>query len=101
MVRDERKQQVLAGFCVVAGVAGLILLIAWARYLPGLGGEFFGRILGIISTSSVLLSGTAGILAAPIVRTGASRWRKQYSLIRPANDCAKELLTASSYLFNV
>ena len=50
MVRDERKQQVLAGFCVVAGVAGLILLIAWARYLPGLGGEFFGRILGIIST---------------------------------------------------
>lgn len=50
MVRDERKQQVMVGFCVVAGVAGLILLIAWARYLPGLGGEFFGRILGIIST---------------------------------------------------
>jgi hypothetical protein len=50
MERDERKQQVLVGFCVVAGVAGLILLIAWARYLPGLGGEFFGRILGVIST---------------------------------------------------
>lgn len=50
MVRDERKQQVIVGFCVVAGVAGLILLIAWARYLPGVGGEFFGRILGIIST---------------------------------------------------
>ena len=50
MERDERKQQVLVGFCVVAGVAGLILLIAWARFLPGVGGEFFGRILGIIST---------------------------------------------------
>lgn len=50
MARDERKQQVLVGFSVVAGVAGLILLIAWARYLPGLGGEFFGRILGVIST---------------------------------------------------
>lgn len=50
MVRDERKQQVIVGFCVVAGVAGLILLIAWARFLPGVGGEFFGRILGIIST---------------------------------------------------
>jgi hypothetical protein len=39
---------------------------------------------GIISRSSVSFSGTAGILAAPMVRTGASSHWKQYSEMRAA-----------------
>lgn len=50
MANDERKKQVVSGIAIIAGVAGLILLIAYGRNLPGVGGEFFGRILGIIST---------------------------------------------------
>lgn len=50
MANDERKKQVVSGIAIIAGVAGLILLIAYGRHLPGVGGEFFGRILGIIST---------------------------------------------------
>jgi hypothetical protein len=74
MVRDERKQQVLVGFCVVAGVAGLILLIAWARYLPGVGGEFFGRILGIISTP-FLMEASFCVLGLVLVMT-LNIWRQ-------------------------
>lgn len=75
MERDERKQQVLVGFCVVAGVAGLILLIAWARYLPGLGGEFFGRILGVISTP-FLMEASFCVLGLVLVM-GLNIWRQR------------------------
>jgi hypothetical protein len=50
MANDDRIKQVVSGSAIIAGVAGLILLIAYGRHLPGVGGEFFGRILGIIST---------------------------------------------------
>jgi hypothetical protein len=74
MVRDERRQQVLVGFCMVAGIAGMILLIAWARYLPGLGGEFFGRILGVISTP-FLMEASFCILGLSLVM-GLNIWRQ-------------------------
>lgn len=75
MVRDERKQQVFVGFCAVAGVAGLILLIAWARFLPGVGGEFFGRILGIISTP-FLMEASFCVLGLVLVMT-LNIWRQR------------------------
>lgn len=75
MVQDERKQQVIVGFCVVAGVAGLILLIAWARFLPGVGGEFFGRILGIISTP-FLMEASFCVLGLVLVMT-LNIWRQR------------------------
>lgn len=75
MVQDERKQQVIVGFCVVAGVAGLILLIAWARFLPGVGGEFFGRILGVISTP-FLMEASFCVLGLVLVMT-LNIWRQR------------------------
>jgi hypothetical protein len=75
MEQDERKQQVIVGFCVVAGVAGLILLIAWARFLPGVGGEFFGRILGIISTP-FLMEASFSVLGLVLVMA-LNIWRQR------------------------
>lgn len=50
MAAGERTKQVLAGVATITGFSGLLVLIAAGRFLPGLGGEFFARILGIIST---------------------------------------------------
>jgi len=50
MEAGERTKQVLAGVGVIIGFSGLLVLVAMGRFLPGLGGEFFARILGIIST---------------------------------------------------
>jgi hypothetical protein len=75
MVHDERKQQVVAGLGVLAGVAGLILLIAFGRFLPGLGGEFFARILGIITTP-FLMETSFCILGFVLVMT-LNIWRQR------------------------
>jgi hypothetical protein len=75
MVQDERKQQVVSGLAVLAGVAGLILLIAYGRFLPGLGGEFFGRVLGIITTP-FLMEASFCVLGFVLVMT-INIWRQR------------------------
>lgn len=75
MAKDERTKQVAAGFAVIAGVAGLILLIASARFLPGVGGEFFGRILGVISTP-FLMEASFLVLGFVVVMT-LNLWRQR------------------------
>ena len=75
MVRDERKQQVVVGLGVLAAVAGLILLIAYGRFLPGLSGEFFARLLGIITTP-FLMETSFFILGLVVVMT-LNLWRQR------------------------
>jgi hypothetical protein len=75
MVRDERKQQVVVGLGVLAAVAGLILLIAYGRFLPGLSGEFFARLLGIITTP-FLMETSFFILGLVLVMT-LNLWRQR------------------------
>lgn len=60
---------------MIAGVAALILLIAYARYLPGVGGEFFGRLLGIISTP-FLMEASFLVLGFVLVMT-INLWRQR------------------------
>jgi hypothetical protein len=54
MLRDERWKQVVAGLAVLVGVSLLFILLAVAGHLPGLAGEFFGRILGMLTTPFIL-----------------------------------------------
>lgn len=75
MARHERKKQVAVGLAVIAGVAGLILLIAWARFLPGIGGEFFGRILGTISTP--FLMEASFIILGFVLVMSLNLWRQR------------------------
>lgn len=60
---------------MIAGVAALILLIASARFLPGVGGEFFGRILGVISTP-FLMEASFLVLGFVLVMT-INLWRQR------------------------
>lgn len=75
MAADERPRQVIAGVAVIAGFSGLLVLIAAGRFLPGLGGEFFGRILGIISTP-FLMEVTLAVMGLVLVLT-INHWRQQ------------------------
>lgn len=75
MAADERPRQVVAGIAVIAGFSGLLVLIAAGRFLPGLGGEFFGRILGIISTP-FLMEATLAVMGLVLVLT-INHWRQQ------------------------
>lgn len=60
---------------MIAGVAALILSIAAARFLPGVGGEFFGRLLGIISTP-FLMEASFLVLGFVLVMT-INLWRQR------------------------
>jgi hypothetical protein len=75
MARDERKRQVAIGALVIAGVAGLFLLLVMSTGLPGVAGEFFARIVGIVTTP-FLLEATMIILGFLIVIL-LNHWRHQ------------------------
>jgi hypothetical protein len=75
MVRDERRQQVVAGLGVLAAVAALIVAIAYARYLPGLAGEFFARVLGIVTTPFLLE--TSFFILGLVLVMSLNLWRQR------------------------
>lgn len=58
----------------LGGVAGVILLLAFGRYLPGVAGEFFARVLGIVSTP-FLMEASLCILGFLLVIT-LNQWRQ-------------------------
>jgi len=74
MARDERWKQVGGGLAILAGVTGLFLLLVFGRHLPGLAGEFFGRVLGIVTTPFILET-TLCILGFVLVMT-LNYWRQ-------------------------
>jgi hypothetical protein len=73
MARDERKRQVAIGALIVAGVAGLFMLLVMATALPGLAGEFFTRIVGIVTTP--FLMETSVIVLGFILVISINYWR--------------------------
>jgi hypothetical protein len=73
MARDERKRQVITGALVIAGVWGLFLLVVMATGLPGLAGEFFARIAGIVTTP--FLMETSLIILGFILVIVINHWR--------------------------
>ena len=54
MVRDERKTQVTTAALIIAGMAGFFLVLVMATGLPGLAGEFFAKVMGLITTPFIL-----------------------------------------------
>lgn len=74
MARDERWKQVGAGLGVLAGVTCLGLLLVFGRHLPGLAGEFFARVVGMVTTPFILET-TLCILGFVVVMT-LNHWRQ-------------------------
>ncbi|QJE98499.1 hypothetical protein [Luteolibacter luteus] len=74
MARDERWKQVGIGLAVLAGVLCVGLLLVFGRHLPGLAGEFFARILGMVTTPFILET-TLCVLGFVIVMT-LNYWRQ-------------------------
>lgn len=74
MARDERWKQVGAGLSVLAVVTSLGLLLVFGRHLPGLAGEFFARVLGIVTTPFILET-TLCVLGFVVVMT-LNYWRQ-------------------------
>jgi len=74
MARDERKRQVAIGALIIAGVAGLFLLLVMATGLPGLAGEFFTRVVGIVTTP--FLMETSVIILGFILVLLINHWRR-------------------------
>ncbi len=75
MARDERIRQAAAGIAVVAGIGGLFLLLVMAANLPGLAGEFFSRIMGIVTTP-FLLEASLAVLGLVLV-IAINHWRQR------------------------
>ncbi|MGC4016713.1 MAG: hypothetical protein QM755_19695 [Luteolibacter sp.] len=50
MIRNERLRQVVAAAAILGGVLVLTLGVRAASFLPGIVGEFFGMVTGILST---------------------------------------------------
>lgn len=74
MARDERWKQVGAGLAVLAGLTCIGLLLVFGRHLPGLAGEFFARVLGLVTTPFILET-TVCILGFVVVMT-LNYWRQ-------------------------
>jgi hypothetical protein len=74
MVRDERWRQVAATLGILGGLAGLFVAIAFGSHIPGVAGEFFARVLGIMTTPFILEASLC-ILGFVIVLT-LNQWRQ-------------------------
>ncbi|MCW1923812.1 hypothetical protein OKA05_14690 [Luteolibacter arcticus] len=75
MARDERKRQVATAIGIIGGLAALFLLLVMATGLPGVAGEFFARVAGIVTTP-FLLEGTLAIVGFILVIL-INHWRHQ------------------------
>src|SRR5687768_5343406 len=54
MVRDERKSQVTTAVLVMASIGALLLTLVMTTGLPGFAGEFFAKIVGLVTTPFIL-----------------------------------------------
>jgi hypothetical protein len=74
MARDERKLQAATGIAVIAGMGVAFLLLVMATGLPGVAGEFFVRIAGIVTTPFLMEATLAvsGLLLVILI----NQWRQ-------------------------
>ena len=94
MARDEKWRQVGASVGILAGLSGLFVAVAFGAHLPGVAGEFFARVLGIVTTPFILET-TLCILGFVIVLT-LNQWRQlregdEFVYLEQVNDNAAEL----------
>lgn len=73
MVRDERVKQVAVALGLIGLVALMMIGIGLGGFLPGLAGEWFARILGIVTTP-FLMEGSFIVLGFILVIT-LNLWR--------------------------
>lgn len=73
MVRDERVKQVGVGLGMIALVILLLAAVWFGRFLPGLPGEWFERLLGLITTPFIM-EGSFALLGLCLV-IGLNLWR--------------------------
>jgi hypothetical protein len=73
---DERIKQVMAGACLVLGIAVLVVasLLGW-RYIPGWVGEWLGAMIGVMTTP-FFMEASFLILGLAIV-VGLNGWRRR------------------------
>ena len=74
MASDERRRQVAVALGILACVATGFVGVAFATHLPGVAGEFFARILGIMTTPFIL-EASLFIIGFVIVLT-LNQWRE-------------------------
>ncbi|WP_367873030.1 hypothetical protein [Luteolibacter sp. Populi] len=74
MASDERRRQVAVALGILALVAAAFVGAAFAAHLPGVAGEFFARILGIMTTPFILEASLC-IIGFVIVLT-LNQWRQ-------------------------
>lgn len=74
MARDERKKQVVVAASILAGMAAAFILIVAGRRLPGLAGEFFAKVAGIITTP--FLMETSVCIFGFIIVMLLNKWRE-------------------------
>jgi hypothetical protein len=66
MARDERKRQILAGWSVLFCLGLFFVMLLPLSFLPGVIGEFFTRIVGVLSTT-FLMEASLAILGFLVV----------------------------------
>jgi len=74
MVRDERKTQVTTAVLVIASIGALFLTLVMATGLPGLAGEFFAKIVGLVTTPFILEASM--IILGFIIVISLNLWRQ-------------------------
>ncbi|WP_035600874.1 hypothetical protein [Haloferula sp. BvORR071] len=74
MAQHERRKQVIVALVILGIVALSLLGMAAAAHLPGLAGEFFARVLGLLTTPFILET-SFFILGFVIVLT-LNQWRQ-------------------------
>ena len=94
MVRDERKIQVTTAALVILGMAGFFLLLVMATGLPGLAGEFFAKVMGLITTPFILEASV--IIFGFILVISLNLWRQhregdEFVYLDEIKDAPKEL----------
>ncbi|WP_193211547.1 hypothetical protein [Luteolibacter marinus] len=74
MARNERARQVAVSIMILGGIAGIFVLVVLGRHLPGLPGEFFARVAGVITTP-FLMEASVCFLGLIIVML-LNHWRR-------------------------
>lgn len=74
MARDERWRQVGTSLAILGGLTVIFVAVAFGSHLPGLAGEFFARVLGVVTTPFILET-TLCIVGLVVVLT-LNQWRQ-------------------------
>ncbi|MEK7953948.1 hypothetical protein [Luteolibacter soli] len=94
MLRDERRIQVTTAALIIMGMAGFFLTLVMATGLPGLAGEFFAKVIGLITTPFILEASV--IIFGFILVISLNLWRQhregdEFVYLDEVKDAPKQL----------